>query len=111
MTRGTRWSLGALLAVSHLACTPDREIPEGRVARTGGELTGTGTVRLARIEMGCWQIIGDDGQTYLPVGRRQGLPKHLEREGLRVRFVALVTDDYDTFCPGTLITLEFVEAT
>ena len=63
--------------------------PTGTVVVTGDVARGTGMVRFYTFEGGFFAIRGDDGVTYDPTN----LPSSFQRDGLRVRFEALIRRD------------------
>jgi len=78
------------------ACSPllsDEErvdaVHVGYVTRSGGMISGTGTVERFEIEGGFFAIRGDDGKVYDPMN----LPPAFARAGLRVRFTAKMRRD------------------
>jgi len=56
---------------------------------SGDSVRGTGTVQFFRIEGGFFAIRGDDGVTYDPTN----LSSAFQRDGLRVRFEAVIRRD------------------
>lgn len=84
------WSgLAALVAVAGLlllACSDG-------VTEPGDLFFGSGTVEYFTFEGGFWAIDGDDGTVYEPT---EDLPPGFEKAGLRVGFLARMTD-YPSF--------------
>lgn len=95
-------SFTLLLVLFAAACSGTQ--PEAEAA--GDEVVSTtGTVVWLDLEGGFYAIRSDDGGTYEPTN----LPSEFERDGLRVRFRALIREDVGSFrMVGPVIQLQSI---
>ncbi len=84
-------------------------IPTEGDKKSGGEVSGTGTIRYISLEGGFYGIISDDGKKYLPVH----LDQEFKTDGLRVAFRLRIRTDVMTIymwgTPVEVISLKKVE--
>jgi len=75
--------------------------------KDSGTIQVNGTVTHYDLEGGFWAIKGDDGKVYDPVG---GLPTEFQKDGLRVRLVAVPRPDMASFhMVGALVEIKKIE--
>jgi hypothetical protein len=105
--RSTSWlRLGLTTAVLIAACGLSRASDEKKEPE---RVKTTGTVTWVELEGGFWGIKADNGKSYDPLG---SLPKDFRKNGLKVRFEALVQKDAISFHMwGTIIKIEKIEKT